>query len=86
MGDSYQRTMEKKRYLEDQGYIYIGKWECEFDKEVQEDDTLRSFVRHSEMITPLEPRDAFYGGRLEAFTLFNKDQDISYADVTSLYP
>jgi alpha-acetolactate decarboxylase len=38
------------------------------------------------MINPLEPRNAFYGGRTEAFTLFQKDQDISYVDVTSLYP
>jgi hypothetical protein len=86
MGDLYQRTMEKKRYLEGQGYIYVGKWECEFDREVREDDTLRNFVQQSEMINPLEPRDAFYGGRTEAFTLFQKDQDISYVDVTSLYP
>jgi hypothetical protein len=86
MGDLYQRTMEKKRYLEGQGYIYVGKWECEFDREVRENDTLRNFVQQSEMINPLEPRDAFYGGRTEAFTLFQKDQDISYVDVTSLYP
>ena len=38
------------------------------------------------MINPLEPRYAFYGGRTEAFTMFQKDQDISYVDVTSLYP
>jgi hypothetical protein len=38
------------------------------------------------MINPLEPRDALYGGRTEAFTLFQKDQDIAYVDVTSLYP
>jgi hypothetical protein len=75
MGDLYQRTMEKKRYLEGQGYIYVGKWECEFDREVRENDTLRNFVQQSEMINPLEPRDAFYGGRTEAFTLFQKDQD-----------
>jgi hypothetical protein len=35
---------------------------------------------------PFRTRDAFYGGRTEAFTLFQKDQDISYVDVTSLYP
>jgi hypothetical protein len=51
-----------------------------------ENDTLRNFVQQSEMINPLEPRDAFYGGRTEAFTLFQKDQDISYVDATSLYP
>jgi hypothetical protein len=68
------------------GYVYVGKWECEFDREVRENDTLRNCVQQSEMINPLEPRDAFYGGRTEAFTLFQKDQDISYVDVTSLYP
>jgi hypothetical protein len=53
---------------------------------VRENDTLRNCVQQSEVINPLEPRDAFYGGRPEAFTLFQKDQDISYVDVTSLYP
>jgi len=86
MGDLYQRTMEKKRYLEGQGYFHVGKWECEFDREVREKDTLRNFVQQSGMINPLEPRDAFNGGRTEAFTLFQKDQDISHLDVTSLYP
>ena len=60
MCDLYQRTMEKKQYLEDRGYIYVGKWECEFDREARENDTLRNFVQQSEMINPLEPRDAFY--------------------------
>jgi hypothetical protein len=86
MDDLYQRTMEKKQYLEDRWYIYVGKFECEFDREARENDTLRNFVQQSEMINPLESRDAFYGGRTEAFTLFQKDQDISYVDVTSLYP
>jgi hypothetical protein len=78
--------MEKKRYLEGQGYIYVEKWECEFGREVRENDTLRNFVKQSEMINPLELRDAFYGGRTEAFTLFQKDHNIAYVDVTSLYP
>ena len=47
--------------------------------------TLYETLQQSEMINPLEPRDAFYEGRIEAFTLFQKDQDISYVDVTSLY-
>jgi hypothetical protein len=64
----------------------VGKWECEFDREVRENDTLRNCVQQSEMINPLKPRDAFHGGRTKAFTLFQKDQDISYVDVTSLYP
>lgn len=38
---------------------------------------------------PLEPRDAFYGGRTEAFKLYKESSDtksINYYDVTSLYP
>ena len=69
-----------------QWYIYVGKWECEFDREVRENDTLRNFLQQSEMINPLEPRDAFNGGRTEAFTLFQKDQVISYVDVIFQYP
>ena len=36
-------------------------------------------------MTPLQPRDAFYGGRTEAFTLFKEasmEEEINYYDVT----
>jgi hypothetical protein len=42
-----------------------------------------------DVVTPLIPRDAFYGGRTEAFTLFKEsteEESIDYYDVTSLYP
>lgn len=40
---------------------------------------------------PLEPRDAFFGGRTNAATLYHKadqsiGEQIKYVDVTSLYP
>lgn len=38
---------------------------------------------------PLNPRDAFYGGRTGAVSLYCKAEEtdlIKYADVTSLYP
>lgn len=41
------------------------------------------------MVPPLNPRDAFYGGRTGAVALHCKVEDhdlIKYADVTSLYP
>ena len=41
------------------------------------------------MVPPLEPRDAFFGGRTGATTLYAKTsegEDISYQDFTSLYP
>jgi hypothetical protein len=52
-------TYDISLYLEGQGYVYVGTWECEFDREVRENDTLRNCVQQSEMINPLEPRDAF---------------------------
>jgi hypothetical protein len=40
-----------------------------------------------EIVTPLEPRDPFYGGRMEVFTLYKEagiDATIKYYEVTSL--
>ena len=35
---------------------------------------------------PLNPRDAFFGGRTEAVRLYVKDEELHYYDFTSLYP
>jgi hypothetical protein len=43
----------------------------------------------SEIAFPLEPRDAFFGGRTESFILFSnadRERKIKYYDVSSLYP
>lgn len=50
---------------------------------------LKAFLSELEMIPPLKPRDAFYGGRTGAVHLRCKVQDpdiINYSDVKSLYP
>ncbi|CAG2245162.1 unnamed protein product [Mytilus edulis] len=89
MADLHQRTLEKKNYLENQGYKYISKWECEFDKEIIENIDIKTFVDSVNYVTPLEPRNAFSGGRTEAFKLYHEAKDgeqIKYYDVTSLYP
>ena len=46
-------------------------------------------VDTTDIQTPLEPRDAFYGGRTETFTLYkeaSENETLNYFDVTSLYP
>ncbi|XP_052815380.1 uncharacterized protein LOC128242318 [Mya arenaria] len=89
MGDLYTRTMEKKQFIEAEGYSYTALWECEFKQQLQVNDTMKKFLDNLEIVTPLEPRDAFYGGRTEAFKLYEKataDKQIKYYDVTSLYP
>ncbi|CAC5379378.1 unnamed protein product [Mytilus coruscus] len=90
MSDLYQRTVDKRSFLEKNGYTYICIWECEFDKDVESNTELNKFVKsHATMQYPLEPRDAFYGRRTETFTMYKKaakDESISYYDVTPLYP
>ena len=89
MDDLHQQTLEKKRYLENLGYTYICKWECEFDKEIAENEEIHSFLNTLDFVPPLEPREAFSGGRTEAFKLYHEAMDgecIKYYDVTSLYP
>ncbi|CAG2185008.1 unnamed protein product [Mytilus edulis] len=89
MEDLYHQTMEKKTYIEKQGYIYTCIWECEFDKHIREDENIKKFIDSLDIVTPLEPRDAFAGGRTEAFNLYHEssfDESIKYYDVTSLYP
>ena len=63
-------------------------WESDFDKECRENPEMRCFIEQLGFATPLEPRDAFYGGRTEAYTLYKEaadDLEIYYFDVTSLY-
>lgn len=89
MGDLYEKTLDKKRYLENEGYTYFCKWECEFDKEIEMNDNIKSFVDKTGIVTPLDPRDAFFGGRTEAFQLYKEashEEAVKYFDVTSLYP
>ncbi|XP_062578112.1 uncharacterized protein LOC134240005 [Saccostrea cucullata] len=89
MGDLYQRTLEKRRYLESSGYTYLQMWESDFDRTVESTEEMRAFIEHLELTSPLQPRDAFFGGRTEAFKLHaqaDENTSIKYFDVTSLYP
>ena len=60
-----------------------------FARQKQTDPELQAFLETFEFVPPLEPRDAFFGGRTGAATLYAKaeeGEDISYVDFTSLYP
>jgi hypothetical protein len=64
------------------------QWECEFEDVLERHPELRThpIVEHS----PLNTRDALYGGRTEAMRLRYKIKEgvgtIPYVDVMSLYP
>ena len=89
MADLYSKTLEKKTYLEKEGYICISMWECQFKLELECNSSMKQYIQALDFVTPLEPRDAFYGGRTEAFTLYEEatlGKQLRYYDVTSLYP
>ena len=68
-------TLEKVRYLRDLGYHVKEKWECVLYKEMEQDEEMKRYFEEYEIVDPLQPRDAFYGGRTNAAKLFHECQD-----------
>ncbi|KAJ8962079.1 hypothetical protein NQ318_018029 [Aromia moschata] len=73
------------------GYEVIEMWECEFRRHLQKNEELRVYTENHPLVatTPLNPRDAFYGGRTGNTTEYYKcapGEKIKYVDVCSLYP
>ena len=86
MSTLYYNTKEISNKIEEQ-YKLIEIWECDFKK----DKEIKKFEKNwnREVITPLNPRDAFFGGRTNATKLritARKNNKIRYIDVCSLYP
>ena len=86
----YDATQSKRKTLETAGYRVMTKWECDWDRECRDDDTLRTWLDDHPIVEPLQPRDAFFGGRTNAVKLHHRvtapGETIKYQDVTSLYP
>ena len=81
MEQLYKDTLKKVNYLESHGFVVEQKWECELEKELKEDEEMRQFFDEYEIVGPLQPRDAFYGGRTNATKLFHEcqgDEKIKY--------
>ena len=74
MEQLYKDTVRKVNYLKKHGFEVVEKWECELAKELEEDEELKQFFEQYEIIDPLQPRDAFYGGRTNATKLFHECQ------------
>ena len=74
MEQLYNHTLKKVKYLKDHGFQVVQKWGCELKKELEEDEELKQFFEEYEIIDPLQPRDAFYGGRTNATKLFHECQ------------
>ena len=74
MGQLYEDTLRKVKYLRDQGFEVEQKWGCKLTKELEQNEEMKQFMEDHELVDPLQPRDAFYGGRTNAAKLFHQCQ------------
>ena len=87
--DVYETTQQKIQRLKELGYTVVQMWECEWARLKVTSSDIRTFVDQLQFTAPLNPRDAFCGGRTNAVKLYHHvtpSQKIHYIDVTSLYP
>ena len=74
MDQLYEDTGRKIKYLEDYGFEVEQMWECELREEMEKDEEMKRHFEEHEIVDPLQPRDAFYGGRTNAAKLFHECQ------------
>ncbi|XP_044591938.1 uncharacterized protein LOC123270042 [Cotesia glomerata] len=87
----YENTQTQSRKIESDNYNLTEIWECEFNKEKKNNIELQAFLSSSRAICiyPLNPRDAFFGGRTGNAKTYHDivgNEKIKYVDVCSLYP
>ena len=89
MEELWRATLAKEAALRNYGYNLEVMWECDWNILCKHDPAVKQFVTDFSLVEPLNPRNAFFGGRTGAVALHAKAEDgeeIRYIDVTSLYP
>ena len=87
MEDVRALTERKKKILMEKDYRVVEMWECEWEAKKREDVDVKAFVDRLDLQDPLDPRDAFFGGRTNAIQLYaladvSKGEEIHYYDYT----
>lgn len=86
MGELQNKTKIKNQKTRNLGYNLIETYECELSK--NPNFKKWSKVNNVEIVTPLNPRDAFFGGRTNVTKLkydFKNNEKGRYVDFVSLY-
>ena len=89
MQDVYETTQQRTQTLRAEGYTVVEMWGCDWISLKDSYPDIRTFVANLQNTEPLNPREAFCGGRTNAVKLYHhvtSSQKIHYIDVTSLYP
>lgn len=86
-----EKTEKKLAKIRAAGFYLIVKRECEFRGEFKEHAEIDICLSDTPLIAnePLNPRNAFVGGRTNATKLYYKcksGEKIKYVDICSLYP
>jgi len=55
--EAYDRTLERKKFLQDKGYTVVEKWQCDLMKDLKKNDKIRAFFENSKIVDPLNPRE-----------------------------
>lgn len=81
-------TKKKTELLRAPGYTVIEEWECKFKHKLALGKKLQSLVEDMTWVSPLNPKDALFGGRtgLSCYYRVKDDQIVDYIDFTSLHP
>ena len=89
MQDVYETTQQRIQQFRELGYHVVEMWECDWSRLKDTSLDIRTYLGTLQFTEPLNPRDAFCGGRTNAVKLYHHvtpNQQIHYIDVTSLYP
>ena len=89
LAELYEATQAKLQRLRAAGFQTVVQWECQWKQQIESTPSISSFLSSLTSTPPLQPRDAFFGGRTGAVALYHQagpGEKIFYVDVTSLYP
>lgn len=81
MYDVREETRNKINRLTDLGYRVYEMWECEWNQMKNNNPQVKQFVDKLDIVTPLNPREASFGGRTNAIKLHHRtegDEQIYY--------
>ena len=87
MGTLNDLTIEKRDTIKNAGYNHVSTYECQLTRNKDFQTFAKNFTQ--EIVEPLNPRYAFYGGRTNATKLlynFKENECGRYVDFCSLYP
>ena len=87
----YQKTTRQIDELRQAGYTVHHIWECEWEAMKDCGENVSAILKKVGNELPINPRDAFFGGRTDALKTFfdiryKPGVKIYYKDITSLYP